>query len=351
MRTMNVALALGVFLLAGCTSPGDRQTGGETHWLMACTGSADCGGLSCIVGVCTTACSTDDDCTQLDARCTNVAGLARFCTPICDSDSFCEDLVPGWSCGDEACVPGPVMDTDAASLPSPDTSETDAGPGPATDGGASTDGTSPVSGDTSSPDPEPEPESPDGTGPADAGGPTDAAQGDVAIAPDPATCAMCAAPYPACVLIGDLTYCVQCAQDSDCPEGKCVLEQYACTKSGGGDLPCAIYGCPAVDGKELSCDPETNVCYDVHGRCDNITSFCAQGSTCVEMQGGGGGAGASSWGMCTCGEATEPPADPTDPACEAGGGACLPGQKCVPSTELVPLQFGACKLVCVQQSE
>src|SRR5688500_19927099 len=67
------ALVTAALLLPlGCeTTPGDRQTGSESHFLRACSSDSECGALSCLCGVCSSACSDDSVCSALvaDAEC------------------------------------------------------------------------------------------------------------------------------------------------------------------------------------------------------------------------------------------------------------------------------------------
>jgi hypothetical protein len=91
-------------------------------------------------------------------------------------------------------------------------------------------------------------------------------------------CAACAAPYPACVQIGEDSYCVQCATDEDCGVGgTCNTQSYACqggtvtpTEKCTQDSDCD----PGASGLPLVCDEPSGVCYSTDGTCDNVTAFC-----------------------------------------------------------------------------
>jgi hypothetical protein len=102
------------FLLAasGCYSSKTNNTGGDSHFLRSC--EAECGeGLSCICGVCTGVCETDDGCRGLpgDPSCVSPGelGASRQCGPgdpvgksvcdvSCDDDGDCNALKGASSC-------------------------------------------------------------------------------------------------------------------------------------------------------------------------------------------------------------------------------------------------------------
>jgi polyhydroxybutyrate depolymerase len=91
--------ALCVMLLAPACRGDGPQTGSETNFLTSC--DAGCPeGLACICGVCTRACSSDDDCASLASgtECTAVAarGSEAAC-PKGETDEFCD--LP---CGEDA---------------------------------------------------------------------------------------------------------------------------------------------------------------------------------------------------------------------------------------------------------
>jgi Cys-rich repeat protein len=138
-------------------------------------------------------------------------------------------------------------------------------------------------------------------------------------------CQFCADPYPACADIGGQKQCVQCVQDSDCPSGQCDEKTYFCEGSNipttgncTKDADCAV-GTAFV----LKCDTGSGLCYDVEGRCDNVSAYCngSTGSECIsvfDLLGAGGGAGLppdlGAFGFCTC--------NPLADLCNAIPGLC-----------------------------
>ncbi len=184
---------------------------------------------------------------------------------------------------------------------------------------------------------------------------------------DPATntctsdvCAACAPPYPACTEISGQMTCVQCTQDSDCPDGQCNETTFLC--EGNSVNPCQQTGnccksdadCPPSTQFTLKCDVATGLCYDVNGGCDNITAFCdaSSGSECVsifDLLGGGLGGGGGSipslpgmptgaFGFCTC--SLLPPELcqlPGIPGCSDKPGKCFGGLSCSPFGALLSL--------------
>jgi hypothetical protein len=132
----------------------------------------------------------------------------------------------------------------------------------------------------------------------------------------PEECSYCQDPYPACTEINGIWSCVQCTDDSYCPNGTCDLSLYSC--SGGVNGP----GCgscssdsdcvSAMGDKVLACDVASGCCYDTGGFCDNVESMCnaGAGSDCMGLMemlmGGMGGIPGMPEGMaggvCTCDE-------------------------------------------------
>jgi len=119
---------------------------------------------------------------------------------------------------------------------------------------------------------------------------------------------VCAAPYPACVTIGNDHYCVQC-DPSDTPEavallcgdGTCNDTTYAC-EGGHVEPPTkCTQDSDCVGGEaggfDLVCDTRSGYCYDTGGFCDDITAYCPGTDgvvrPCVSFfeafSGGGGG--------------------------------------------------------------
>jgi len=114
-------------------------------------------------------------------------------------------------------------------------------------------------------------------------------------------CASCAAPYPACVTIGQDSYCVQCSKNEDCGTGgTCSLSTYACeggtvtpTEKCEQDSDCDA---GASSGFTLTCHKPTGLCVDANGQCDDVTAFCVNKSgqqvecrSLFDLFGGGGG--------------------------------------------------------------
>jgi hypothetical protein len=131
---------------AGETAP----DGGNSNWLRPCDDDADCtSGARCFCGLCTLACSRDDDCTELghaalcdatsadawDDRC-EAGDPARICTTACTTSTDCPDDL---TCRLGSCIPSaartiPVPDA-SVSTATPDAS-IDPAPPPRPDGGA-----------------------------------------------------------------------------------------------------------------------------------------------------------------------------------------------------------------------
>jgi hypothetical protein len=106
---------------ASCVSA-ESPTGGETHFLKTCVESAQCGDeLSCLCGVCTRACTGDDQCGTLaasecrtpadPAACTD--GSASHCDATCNVDADCRRISPSHQCVLNVCRAGPAQCTTA----------------------------------------------------------------------------------------------------------------------------------------------------------------------------------------------------------------------------------------------
>lgn len=94
MRASRVTQLLCFVLYAAAACAKTQEPGGTdstTHWLEACDADADCGGLSCLCGVCTDACSGSSECDRFgeSAVCSAVEascdGAAMTCVAIADS--------------------------------------------------------------------------------------------------------------------------------------------------------------------------------------------------------------------------------------------------------------------------
>src|SRR6187455_2984454 len=69
---ISVLVTATLALPLGCeTAPGDQHTGSESHFLRSCSSDSECGPLSCLCGVCSSACGNDAACSDLaaDAEC------------------------------------------------------------------------------------------------------------------------------------------------------------------------------------------------------------------------------------------------------------------------------------------
>ena len=103
-------------LLTACGGSG--ETGGETHWLLACSIDEACGpSATCECGVCTKRCTDSTECTEAGelGSCadpssdgpTELCGVAPpqgLCLPECLSDTDCERFGAGFACRDSHCV-------------------------------------------------------------------------------------------------------------------------------------------------------------------------------------------------------------------------------------------------------
>jgi len=118
--SQTLSLLLGLFVVVACEGKiieGPRSTDSQTNWLRACQSDSECGGLTCLCGVCTTACGADDACSELSgaacvgasepgaiARCGGSALSAPgLCLPRCE-DVPCP---AGQMCVASVCEPVP----------------------------------------------------------------------------------------------------------------------------------------------------------------------------------------------------------------------------------------------------
>jgi len=101
------ACALGFF---GCDGGAQTGTGSNSNWLVACDVPADCGAASCLCGLCTRTCVTDDDCDgPVDASCTAADESAAMtqCGAPGDGASLCMGTCEPGSCeAGQTCVDG-----------------------------------------------------------------------------------------------------------------------------------------------------------------------------------------------------------------------------------------------------
>lgn len=108
-RSLTLLLALGL----ACGPQAVDSTGGETHFLRLCnSGENVCGGgLSCICGVCTARCDSEDQCAAFEgSRCLMtdsescaLSTVDAACDVTCSADSDCSSLSQSHSCVDGMC--------------------------------------------------------------------------------------------------------------------------------------------------------------------------------------------------------------------------------------------------------
>jgi glucuronoarabinoxylan endo-1,4-beta-xylanase len=119
MRT-SVFSILGVlftFVVAPACGPGEgpKTTDSQTNWLKSCEIDAQCGGLTCVCGVCTSRCGSDAECADLEgsecvgaadpgavAQCGGTNPISGLCLPRCGVE--CGE---GLMCVAGACTPVP----------------------------------------------------------------------------------------------------------------------------------------------------------------------------------------------------------------------------------------------------
>jgi len=113
--TVLVALCAGLAL--GCEPSSPQTTDSQTNWLRECRIDEQCGPYSCLCGVCTDPCASDDECADLPGASCVAAGdpgsIARcggssptsagLCLPRCE-DSACPS---GQMCVANVCTPVP----------------------------------------------------------------------------------------------------------------------------------------------------------------------------------------------------------------------------------------------------
>lgn len=116
------ALICGGVFVVGCGGRVQTSQGPDssTHWLSACDEDDDCGGLSCLCGVCTRECDEVAMCSGLGATavCAEVAGcgVAQVCARECDGGGCLES--PTTSPPEPAPNPAPAVSSpDSGSEP------------------------------------------------------------------------------------------------------------------------------------------------------------------------------------------------------------------------------------------
>lgn len=161
MKARILTMAVIACVMAAC---GDDATTGakdqsQTHWLSACKADAECGGLSCLCGVCIATCGDHGECSVsgVEAKCEVATSRATIalcggvppkpvcltqCTNGCAADERCEGeaCIPTATRADAGRPPSSAEDADAGSPPPNDW--VDAGPsgtGGARDAGGSGD--------------------------------------------------------------------------------------------------------------------------------------------------------------------------------------------------------------------
>ncbi|HIN85977.1 MAG TPA: hypothetical protein EYN06_05800 [Myxococcales bacterium] len=100
-------------------------------------------------------------------------------------------------------------------------------------------------------------------------------------------CASCVGSYPGCIEIEGQWLCVQCSNDSHCPEGSCNTTNYTCKGSGLGDVSPTTGNCKTTSCEVTGtlCDQASGLCYSPGGACDNLTVYCLGGMPCVDILG------------------------------------------------------------------
>src|ERR1041384_1095860 len=111
-----VPLLAGLWLGFLCSTPESSQEGGsETHFLTSCEGPCS-GGMQCICGVCTKACTRQSDCAAWpgvasclalaprvqEQRC-GASELGAMCDASCLTDVDCSKLSSARYCNDGYC--------------------------------------------------------------------------------------------------------------------------------------------------------------------------------------------------------------------------------------------------------
>jgi hypothetical protein len=107
---VRIAIGIAAGLLGACDPerPAEPTAGTNTNWMSHCSSNADCvGGISCLCGVCTKACSTTADCAGSNGSCAEPLSTliachepnsAPLCLAVCTFDGDCPS--------NELCVQG-----------------------------------------------------------------------------------------------------------------------------------------------------------------------------------------------------------------------------------------------------
>jgi len=114
MSTQRFRSCLGLLLLGaallGCSSNGPYQSSGsQTNWLSSCQFDAQCGGLSCLCGVCTRACTSDAICGQTTScvAADETGAVAQCSGGVPPVPGLCLTRCGGGTCqGNEVCIAG-----------------------------------------------------------------------------------------------------------------------------------------------------------------------------------------------------------------------------------------------------
>lgn len=110
------SLFVGVWLVVSCSTPSSPQVGSETHFLQRCDDSSCPAGMQCTCGVCTLACTAQDECAALadGAACTPLAPrvaeqrcaeaeLGAMCDAPCITDLDCARVAADRVCDAGYC--------------------------------------------------------------------------------------------------------------------------------------------------------------------------------------------------------------------------------------------------------
>src|SRR3954470_9380559 len=103
-RAAACCLTLGMMLALGCTDSHPGARNGQTHWLRECKGSAECGTLLCVCGVCSAECDNGESCAAAvgeaaackaaataskRGQCPTAVAEKKICVAECSEDAEC----------------------------------------------------------------------------------------------------------------------------------------------------------------------------------------------------------------------------------------------------------------------